>query len=343
MWCEATQQCFSFSVYTSEYQFGLCREWLDQAYPFVAVQNNNMYPTKPQERCKNCTHHTNCLNCLSTLSCGWCFNASNPMTGVCVQGDFSNPHVNCTEVLGTSDARWAYDHCPDVDECGLGLHDCHRHAVCTNTDGSFSCQCRKGYIGDGRTSCVRTCVDICVHGECLGEPEYKCKCDLGWFGADCSQNCGCNNHSSCSQGVGICDECKDWTLGEHCEYCLPGSYGNATTEQGCHQCDCNGHGIKELGECDIETGVCYCQDNTEGDHCERCKANYYGNPRDGRQCYYQCESRGMLDGLFGQGISSRQAYKAPRVDTPTRECLWIINPAVDSGSVIIQLQVLFSL
>lgn len=30
VWCEATQECFSFSVYTSEYQFGLCREWTDQ-------------------------------------------------------------------------------------------------------------------------------------------------------------------------------------------------------------------------------------------------------------------------------------------------------------------------
>lgn len=108
---------------------------------------------------------------------------------------------------------------------------------------------------------------------------------------------------------------------------------------GCHQCECNGHGIKEKGECDMETGICFCQDNTEGDHCERCKPNYYGNPRNGRQCYYQCESRGMLDGLFGQGISSRQAYKSPRLDTPTRECLWIIQPAVENQSVIIQLQV----
>lgn len=31
VWCETVQECFSFSVYTSEYQFGLCREWLDQS------------------------------------------------------------------------------------------------------------------------------------------------------------------------------------------------------------------------------------------------------------------------------------------------------------------------
>lgn len=108
---------------------------------------------------------------------------------------------------------------------------------------------------------------------------------------------------------------------------------------GCRQCECNGHGVKELGECDIETGTCYCEENTEGDKCEHCKVNYYGDPRNGRECYYQCEARGMLEGSTGQGISSRQAYSAPWGGAPTRECLWIINPIVESGSVIIQLQV----
>lgn len=81
VWCEATQQCFSFSVYTSEYQFGLCREWLDQPYPLIAAQDNNLYPVKSQDKCKSCEHHTNCSDCLSTLSCGWCYSPSNPMTG----------------------------------------------------------------------------------------------------------------------------------------------------------------------------------------------------------------------------------------------------------------------
>lgn len=108
---------------------------------------------------------------------------------------------------------------------------------------------------------------------------------------------------------------------------------------GCHKCECNGHGIEDLGECDIVTGVCYCEDNTEGDHCERCKPKYYGDPRNNGQCYYQCEARGMLRGIEGQGISSRQAYSSPWGGPPTRECLWIINPIVESGSIIIQLQI----
>lgn len=154
------------------------------------------------------------------------------MQGTCVQGDFNNPHVNCSDVLGIPNAKWAYAQCPDVDECGLGIDDCHVDAICINTDGSFSCHCRRGYKGDGRHYCDRTCYNDCVHGICSDKPLYTCNCDLGWTGDDCSINCGCNNHSSCSKGVGKCDECQNWTMGEHCEFCQPGSYGNATTYQG---------------------------------------------------------------------------------------------------------------
>lgn len=338
VWCQATQQCFSFSVYTSEYQFGLCREWMDQAFPLVRQENGILPVPKTQEQCKTCSMHTNCSTCLSSLSCGWCYNSTNPMTGACVQGDFNNPHMNCSIALNAPEAKWAYAQCPDVDECGLGLHDCHEQAICTNTDGSFSCHCRKGYIGDGRKNCHRTCFNVCVHGVCQGEPDYSCKCDIGWYGDDCSKNCGCNNHSACPKGEGICEECIDNTMGEYCELCKPGSYGNATTEQGCRKCDCNGHGNKALGECNMETGVCYCEDNTIGDHCEQCKSKYFGDPKNGNQCYYQCD-RGFLRDSHGQGISSRQGRTKPWYGTPTRECLWIIKPDVKYGSPIIQLQI----
>nr|CAD7427121.1 unnamed protein product [Timema monikensis] len=90
VWCEATQECFSFSIYTSEYQFGLCREWLDQA------QNNNHHLqqslVRGTQQCKSCSSHTNCSSCLHTLGCGWCYSVGNPIEGSCVQGDFNKPH-----------------------------------------------------------------------------------------------------------------------------------------------------------------------------------------------------------------------------------------------------------
>lgn len=58
--------------------------------------------------------------------------------------------------LADDEAAWSYAQCPDVDECGLGIHDCHPQAKCTNTHGSFTCHCKRGYIGDGRHSCTKT-------------------------------------------------------------------------------------------------------------------------------------------------------------------------------------------
>ena len=39
----------------------------------------------------------------------------------------------------------------DVDECATNMHTCDvpQRAMCTNTDGSFNCECRPGYTGNG--------------------------------------------------------------------------------------------------------------------------------------------------------------------------------------------------
>ncbi|XP_046676550.1 multiple epidermal growth factor-like domains protein 8 isoform X2 [Homalodisca vitripennis] len=335
VWCQATQECFSFAVYTSQYQFGMCREWLDQAYhsPHSLAPRN-----QASAACNVCGRHANCSSCLRTLGCGWCYDLDNPIQGACVPGDFSQPYVeSCSSVVNmrhnmslySDEVSWSYAQCPDVDECGLGLHDCHPEAKCTNTHGSYSCQCRRGFIGDGKHSCTKTCYDKCINGYCVGSPQYSCKCDLGWTGSDCGTNCGCNNHSTCAQGVGICDSCHDWTTGEFCQYCKAGSYGNATSPEGCRGCNCNEHGNTALGVCDTVTGVCYCQDNTEGPTCNKCKKGYYGDPRRGGTCYFQCMARGMLTSWEPQGLGSRLAEMSAwesRQGPPSRECLWIISP-----------------
>ena len=38
----------------------------------------------------------------------------------------------------------------DIEECLAGNHTCSSDAKCINTDGSYSCFCKAGYVGDGR-------------------------------------------------------------------------------------------------------------------------------------------------------------------------------------------------
>ena len=41
--------------------------------------------------------------------------------------------------------------CSDIHECNEQLDDCDPNANCSNTTGSFTCKCKTGYEGDGKT------------------------------------------------------------------------------------------------------------------------------------------------------------------------------------------------
>ena len=41
-------------------------------------------------------------------------------------------------------------HCfADIDECTSDPSPCNENADCTNSDGSYSCTCKRGFTGDG--------------------------------------------------------------------------------------------------------------------------------------------------------------------------------------------------
>ncbi|XP_035682622.1 uncharacterized protein LOC118419991 [Branchiostoma floridae] len=46
----------------------------------------------------------------------------------------------------------------DLDECALGWHTCPQYADCINTDGSYTCHCKKGYVASGNAE-QRVCVE----------------------------------------------------------------------------------------------------------------------------------------------------------------------------------------
>lgn len=78
---------------------------------------------------------------------------------------------------------------PDVDECKNSESVCGKHAVCTNTVGSYACTCKPEYTGDARA--IDGCYDVneceilehpCgLHATCENtDPGYNCVCPQGF-------------------------------------------------------------------------------------------------------------------------------------------------------------------
>ena len=78
----------------------------------------------------------------------------------------------------------------DIDECTSPEHNpCSQYATCANTVGSVTCECKKGFVGDGFT-----CTDInecelgdhtCapLGGQCFNKPGgFGCRCAPGFVG-----------------------------------------------------------------------------------------------------------------------------------------------------------------
>ncbi|KAM5148303.1 laminin subunit gamma-1 [Mantella aurantiaca] len=75
--------------------------------------------------------------------------------------------------------------------------------------------------------------------------------------------------------VEVCS-CPVGYIGQFCESCAPG-YRRENPNLGpyspCVLCTCNRHS----DTCDPETGLCNCQHNTAGAHCEKCIEGFYGD------------------------------------------------------------------
>ena len=54
-----------------------------------------------------------------------------------------------TAVLHTPIQKVLYIICIDTDECEQQLDNCHDNADCLDTVGSFDCECKSGFEGDG--------------------------------------------------------------------------------------------------------------------------------------------------------------------------------------------------
>lgn len=76
----------------------------------------------------------------------------------------------------------------DIDECERRLDNCDSNAECTNTNGSFFCMCREGFLGDGLS-----CTGKYMHSSNVTSLWQLWKMwhviELEWRSLKCQRNC----------------------------------------------------------------------------------------------------------------------------------------------------------
>lgn len=184
-------------------------------------------------------------------------------------------------------------------------------AICDPHGGVCNCRANENVQGDHCEACLSGYFSPVTGLDNVG-------CDA----------CECNGHKTgnvCNALGGECNEnysgapepCEDNTTGSHCELCKDTFYrpchgGSCDIDltDGCGPCTCNEHSHNAFGvdTCNPNGGVCTCDasSNSEGDHCESCKANTwnsFGNSQDGRDCS-PCECYGHSSTCNNFGICS---------------------------------------
>lgn len=167
----------------------------------------------------------------------------------------------------------------DLDYTGV-CNACNGHGIC---DERAECKCEGGWFGPG---CTEQC-ECGENGDCKivnGKP--KCFCKEGYFNEpSCDAACpgvDCNGHGSCYyDGKARC-ACNDGFIGEDCAYECPRRLGVS----------CSGH-----GECYGE-GKCRCDPGWFGDKCD-CNPEYtcFGHG--------ECSSSGECLCYSGEGGSTK--------------------------------------
>ncbi|XP_048520676.1 laminin subunit alpha-1-like [Dendroctonus ponderosae] len=168
------------------------------------------------------------------------------------------------------------------------------------------CSCPSGYTGLSCESCSFGYVRIFANTSENEEESYCGKCD-------------CNGHSAtCNADTGECF-CEHNTIGEKCERCAVGFYGNPlrSTIGDCKKCACPMENIENnfSPSCQLdyfnlanEGGyVCtQCPKGYTGDHCEICDDGYFGDPLEiGNSCRPCDCSGGPCDRRTGQCLACK--------------------------------------
>ncbi|XP_033643557.1 uncharacterized protein LOC117303459 isoform X5 [Asterias rubens] len=294
--CSGSLICMNSTCYTAASSQELCRCDVGFHNP---DGGNTCYETNECESDDNphlCSANANCTNTVGSYNCtcslGYALNSDQRTcsdVNECLTGDHDCDEMSqvCAnaEPFFTCDCKDGYQRstesgpCDDINEC---MEDpspltCHVHADCINTNGSYTCQCMSGYIGNGMM-----CFDI---DECrLPETDPLI--------ANCHSQAVCTNlagsfQCNCSMGFeGNGTTCQDI---KECESVDPVCTSNSTCSdtEGSYLCMCNsgyrGDGFSScvnINECQENPDLCHslatCTD-TEGSYECKCDPGYQGS------------------------------------------------------------------
>lgn len=277
----------------------------------VALSANSELTESCSDNNGGCDPVTNCFDTEVGVECGQCPYLNYVGNGVdgCIDVDECLDSTNCDPKTECFNLEGGYtctpcppgyegsgrEGCLNINECARGIADCHPFASCSDTDGSYTCKCGAGYLGDGRGA--EGCLDI---NECKQE-EWPCKsafevctnvpgsfycldakCKLGYKLAADGKTCLDINECEVNNGgCALHTTCTDLEGGYECSACPEGFQGDAVT------------GCVNINECLVNNGGCHptndCQDVPGTHHCVPCPPGYEGTGGNGCVDVDECD------------------------------------------------------
>ena len=225
----------------------------------------------------DCDVNAECTNMPGGYSCD-CADDFHGNGTICLEGECmdSNCPVNeqCISPRGLDcQCKDGFYHdeskkCVDIDECE-NTNNCHWNAACSNTEGSYFCECKPGFYGNGLLCLEGDCVDAACPGNqtCISSTSI----------CDCSEGLNkigrhCFDIDECSLGIHDCHknlECinfvGDFACKPHCKKGFKRSYdGNC---QDIDECASSIHYCSSEEKCINNDGGFSCKERLFRLHC----------------------------------------------------------------------------